>query len=204
MEIHRYEKVWIAISLLFIVGLIGSIVYGVTVANVGTNSDSRQQVDANHLDGTEFGNPGGHWVGPNHYVVYVVGQQWRWKPGTSTPIMVPTNTTVTFYVTSADVVHGFQVVGSKVNVMAIPGQVTKFTTEFEQPKSYGIVCNEYCGAAHQNMEGQLVAVPRDTLSQNDTTNTTTSNTSRDMRILPNSADVGSSSPVQFTASGDRS
>jgi cytochrome c oxidase subunit 2 len=42
--------------------------------------------------------------------------------------------------------------------MIIPGQVAQFTVTFEETGSYGIVCHEYCGAAHHTMEGELLVV----------------------------------------------
>ncbi|QLC35343.1 cytochrome C oxidase subunit II (plasmid) [Halarchaeum sp. CBA1220] len=177
MEIHRLEKIWIAVSLLFIVGLIASIVYGVAGVGVGTVGDTGQQLDPSALDDTEFADPGGHWASEDHYVVHVVARQFLFQPGTQEPIMVPANTTVTFYVTSPDVVHGFDVVGTQLNTMVIPGQVTEFTTEFDEPKTYGIVCHEYCGAGHQSMAGQLVVVPADAMSQNATASADAANAS---------------------------
>lgn len=170
MEIHRLEKIWIAVSLLFIVGLIASIVYGVAAVGVGTVDDSGQQLDPSGLDDTEFADPGGHWASDDHYVVHVVARQFLFQPGTQEPIMVPANTTVTFYVTSPDVVHGFYVVGTQLNAMVIPGQITEVTTEFDEPKTYGVVCHEYCGAGHQSMAGQLVVVPADAMPRNATGN----------------------------------
>jgi len=173
MEIHRYEKVWIAVSLVFIVGLIASVVYGVTAANVGAVGNAGTQVNSSDLTNSQFADPGGHWDGPDHYVVHVIARQFLFQPGTERPITVPANATVTFYVTSADVVHGFEVVGTDVNVMAIPGQVTVATTEFDHPTTYGIVCNEYCGAGHQDMQGQIVVVPRSVLPRRAGANGTT-------------------------------
>jgi len=46
-------------------------------------------------------------------------------------------------------------------VMAVPGQVAEITVRFDEPAQYGIVCHEYCGAAHHTMAGQLVVVPED-------------------------------------------
>ncbi|GGM63434.1 cytochrome c oxidase subunit 2 [Halarchaeum rubridurum] len=167
MEIHRLEKIWIAVSLVFIVGLVASIVYGVAGMGVGTVGDTGQQLDPNALEETRFADPGGHWASDDHYVVTVVARQFLFQPGSQEPVMVPANTTVTLYVTSPDVVHGFDVVGTHLNAMVIPGQVTKLTTEFDEPKSYGIVCHEYCGAGHQSMAGQLVVVPADELPRNE-------------------------------------
>ncbi|MFB6078815.1 MAG: cytochrome c oxidase subunit II [Halarchaeum sp.] len=163
MDIHRYEKIWIGVSLVFIVGLMASIVYGVVAVGATTVGDSGETVAANDLSNTTFGDPGGHWASDDHYVVNVVAQQFQFRPGTREPVVVPANTTVTFRLTSPDVVHGFEVVGTSVNAMVIPGQVTVATTRFDRPTTYGVVCNEYCGAGHQNMEGQIVVVPRETL-----------------------------------------
>jgi cytochrome c oxidase subunit 2 len=45
--------------------------------------------------------------------------------------------------------------------MVIPGQVATITVEFDEPGEYGILCNEYCGSGHHDMEGKLIVVPED-------------------------------------------
>ena len=197
MEIHRLEKIWIAVSLVFIVALIASIVYGVAGIGVGTIGDTGQQLDPNGLEDTRFADPGGHWVDDDHYVVNVVARQFLFQPGPQEPIMVPANTTVTFYVTSPDVVHGFDVVGTQLNAMVIPGQETKLTTEFDEPKSYGIICHEYCGAGHQSMAGQLVVVPADEIPKNASAasgNATTTNASASADVANASAQASVATP----------
>jgi len=71
---------------------------------------------------------------------------------------VPANSTVTFYVTSADVIHGFEVVGTNANAMVVPGEVSELTVKVEEPQEYGLICNEYCGAGHHVMEGKVNVV----------------------------------------------
>jgi cytochrome c oxidase subunit 2 len=66
---------------------------------------------------------------------------------------------VTWKVTSPDVIHGFEVVGTNINAMVIPGQVATFTTIFPKTGTYGVICHEYCGAAHHTMQGQIEVVP---------------------------------------------
>jgi cytochrome c oxidase subunit 2 len=122
--------------------------------------DSGGTVNPDDLSGTEFDDPGVRQVGENEYEVYVVARQFLFNPGTSEPIVVPADSTVTFHVTSADVVHGFNLAGTNLNTMVIPGQVATITTEFEEPASYGIVCHEYCGSGHHTMEGQVRVVPQ--------------------------------------------
>ena len=72
------------------------------------------------------------------------------------PIEVPANVPITFRLTSQDVMHGFQVVGTNANAMAIPGYVSQFTVTFAKPGEYTIACNEYCGLMHHAMVGKLV------------------------------------------------
>ncbi len=159
MEIHRFEKLWTVLALVLIVGFIGTITYGALGAGVEMISDDGGTIDPNSLnDHPRFGNPGAYQADDGSVEVYVVARQFIFQPGTNEPIRIPANTEVTFHVTSGDVVHGLNVVGTNVNTMVIPGQVAEFTVEFEEPGTHGFVCHEYCGAAHHTMEGQLVVV----------------------------------------------
>ncbi|OYR64826.1 cytochrome C oxidase subunit II, partial [Halorubrum sp. E3] len=89
------------------------------------------------------------------YAAYVVARQFGFQPD---PIVVPANSTVTFYVTSADVIHGFEVAGTNANTMVVPGEVSEITVETDGPAEYGLICNEYCGAGHHVMEGKVNVV----------------------------------------------
>jgi len=90
--------------------------------------------------------------------VRVVGVTFAWLPAEAT---VPAATPITFHITAADVVHGFQIVGSNGQAMAIPGYISQFTTQFMTPGEYLIVCNEYCGVGHHMMAGKLIVAPKD-------------------------------------------
>lgn len=168
MEIHAYEKLWLGAALLLIVGFIGTVTFGAVGAGVDMIDDDGGTVDSEALDQhPKFGDPGVYQSGPNEYDVYVVAQQFAFRPGTSDPIEVPVDSTVTFHVTSADVIHGFEVVGTNANTMAIPGQVSTFTVETDEVRDHGIVCNEYCGGAHHAMEGELKVVPDEEFNATD-------------------------------------
>jgi cytochrome c oxidase subunit 2 len=69
---------------------------------------------------------------------------------------VPVGRPVTFRITSVDVTHGFEIVGTNANTMVVPGYVSQFTTTFTTPGEYLIVCNEYCGTGHHVMSAKLV------------------------------------------------
>lgn len=172
MEIHRYEKLWFGVSLLLIVGFIATITFGAVGAGIEMVNDDGGTVDPDAFgeyeirDGTTFADiqePQATHVEGNEYEIAVEARTFFFNPGGPEPtfdrIQVPENSEVTFYITSPDVIHGFDVVGTNVNTMVIPGEMTKITVEFDEPGEYGIVCNEFCGAGHETMEGKLEVVP---------------------------------------------
>ncbi|MHC4593143.1 MAG: cupredoxin domain-containing protein [Planctomycetota bacterium] len=71
-------------------------------------------------------------------------------------IRVPAGAEITFRLTSADVVHGFQIEGTRVNVMLLPGQITELTYTFREPGEHILICHEYCGINHHLMSGRVV------------------------------------------------
>lgn len=87
------------------------------------------------------------------YQVYAVAQMWQFQPS---EIYIPVGSEVDFFVTSKDVVHGFNIPLKNVNMMAIYGNVNKTTVKFDKPGVYNITCHEYCGVGHQNMQAQVI------------------------------------------------
>jgi cytochrome c oxidase subunit 2 len=160
MNVHAYEKFWLGASLVLIVGFILTITYGSVGLGIAMIDDSPDEVDPENIDEhPEFSDPGVREVGENEYEVYVQAFQFGYLP---TEIEVPAHSTVTFHLTSIDVIHSFSVVGTNANTMVIPGEVATLTVETEDPGEYGILCSEYCGASgHHDMEGLLVVVPQD-------------------------------------------
>jgi|ERR1043165_2230100 cytochrome c oxidase subunit 2 len=86
------------------------------------------------------------------YQVFAVAQMWQFQPS---EIEIPAGSEVDFFLTSKDVVHGFNIADKNVNMMAIYGALNKTTVKFEKPGVYKIVCHEYCGVGHQNMQAQV-------------------------------------------------
>jgi cytochrome c oxidase subunit 2 len=87
----------------------------------------------------------------------VVGLMYAWLPG---DITLPADTPVTFHLTSADVIHGYQIVRTNGQAMVVPGYISQFTTQFA-PGDYLVACNEYCGVGHHTMATRLRVVPKD-------------------------------------------
>jgi cytochrome c oxidase subunit II len=90
--------------------------------------------------------------GPERYEVHMVAKMWRFEPA---EIVITPGSTVDLYLAAPDVTHGMQIVGTNVNLMAVPGVVNYARVKFSRPGNYLVVCNEYCGIAHHNMAGVI-------------------------------------------------
>jgi cytochrome c oxidase subunit 2 len=153
MKVDLYEKIWMwmagGVLVLFLAAIF--LMAGLQAVQPPSHLETVDPADlANH---PEFANPAVVTRPDGSVVVPVVAAMYAFSPD---PIEVPAHTPVTFRVTSADVLHGFEVVGTNANAMAVPGYVTRFTVSFEEPGEYLITCNEYCGLLHHAMVGKIV------------------------------------------------
>jgi cytochrome c oxidase subunit II len=87
------------------------------------------------------------------YQVFSVASMWQFQPS---EIYIPVGSEVDFYLTSKDVVHGFNIAQKNINMMAVYGSINKTTVKFTEPGVYDIVCHEFCGVGHQNMRAQVI------------------------------------------------
>jgi len=87
------------------------------------------------------------------YQVYAVASMWQFQPA---QIYIPVGSEVDFFLTSKDVVHGFNIAEKNVNLMAVYGNINKSTVKFDKPGVYKITCHEYCGVGHQNMQAEVI------------------------------------------------
>jgi cytochrome c oxidase subunit 2 len=92
-------------------------------------------------------------LAPYKYEAYILAQVWAFLPNR---ITVPEGSSITFYVTSKDVQHGFIIADTNINMMIIPGQVSTLTATFDKAGEYNFICNEYCGVGHQTMFGTII------------------------------------------------
>lgn len=99
-----------------------------------------------------FDHPGLRKVADGAYEAYYVARVFSFTPAS---IEVPVGSRVTFYVTSADVEHGFSIPETGVNTMVTPGWVSQVSHTFNERGTFLLVCNEYCGAGHQMMAAKV-------------------------------------------------
>jgi cytochrome c oxidase subunit II len=152
MQIHRYERWWLTFGLVMLFAFLGMIGFAAVADNINPPS-GLMQIDPTKVAQTPpFDKPGLHKKSDGTYEAYYVAQIFQFAPAALT---IPAGSTVTFYVTSSDVVHGFFIPDTAINMMAIPGWVNVQTHTFATPGEYLVICHEYCGIGHQNMFAKI-------------------------------------------------
>ncbi|TQS76648.1 cytochrome C oxidase subunit II [Ornithinibacillus gellani] len=148
MKMHRFEEIWLVLAAGVII--LSMVVTGYQTFALGMGPPSNKEtIDPQKVDETApFDEPGVYQIGENEYEVVMTLQIFSFNPG---DIEIPAGSTVHFTMTSKDVVHGFQVAGTNLNAMVMPGHIQKITQKFDKPGEYLVLCNEYCGSGHQLM-----------------------------------------------------
>jgi len=77
---------------------------------------------------------------------------WDFEPK---EVTLPAGSTVDVYLTTPDVTHGLILLGTNLNLMAVPGVVNYTRVKFDQPRTYQLLCHEYCGTGHDRMAATL-------------------------------------------------
>lgn len=118
------------------------------------------------LDQTEFANPGLRNMGDNRYDLYILAQMWAFDAGSAEMtddgvqvVRVPQDAEVTFYMTSRDITHGIVIEYHNLNLQLVPGQIAAGTITFDRVGTFRMICHEYCGRGHHNMNLQIIVEP---------------------------------------------
>ena len=151
--VYLYELAWILPSIAIPVGML--VALAVTAFGAGIHLPGREgRVDPTKVGETApFDQLGVIQLAAGQYEAHIVAQVWSFTPG---EVRVPAGSTVHFWATSKDVVHGFFIPHVNVNVMLLPGQIAHVAARFDKPGEYPIICHEYCGIAHHTMAGKVV------------------------------------------------
>ena len=158
MHVDRYERVWMGAAI-GMLGLFTGAIVATAVSGAAHPPSHTETVNPETLSiAGEFAAPGVFTDPSGAVTVAMRAEFYVFRPS---QVRVPTGVPVTFRITSPDVLHGFQIVGTNVNLTVSPGYVSQATTTFETPGEYLVVCNEYCGLGHHLMQGSvLVEAPR--------------------------------------------
>ncbi len=157
MHVNPSERYWMWAATAMLVCFTAAIVVTAVVGSTHPPSHS-EMVDPSALTVSgEFSTPGVVADADGGVTVVIRAAMYEFRPFR---IHVPVGRPVTFRVTSADVLHGFQIVNTNVNLTVSPGYVSEATTTFHTPGEYLVVCNEYCGLAHHLMQAAVIVEDR--------------------------------------------
>lgn len=156
---HKYEKIWLSFGIgslvLFLaIMFISALHYGHEPAN------GKEFIEPELVDKIEpFNEPGlRKVVGKNYdYELVFVASAFHYAPA---EVEIKKGSTIRFTVTSKDVNHGFNIAGTNVNMMAIPGHISHYTQKFDKKGEYLLLCNEYCGVGHADMKSIIKVVDK--------------------------------------------
>lgn len=153
MRVHTYERAFLTLGGALLVVFALALTWA--TLGMGMHLPGRGgRLDPAKVQQTPpFDHPGVRQTGPGQYEAVIVGFTWGFLPA---EIDVPANAEITFVATSMDVIHGFEVEGTRVNMMLIPGQVSRLTYRFKEPGEHLLICHEYCGLGHQTMHAKVV------------------------------------------------
>lgn len=152
MHIYRFEKIWMAFGIAMLAVFLITIVVAAAADNLNPPSGLRA-IDPTKVSTTPpFDHPGLRRLPNGDYEAYYVAKVFTFDPPA---ITVPAGKKVTFYVTSSDVVHGFLIAKTDINMMAVPGWVNTQSHTFRAAGTYLLICHEYCGLGHQNMFAKI-------------------------------------------------
>lgn len=159
MNMHKYEKIWLffgsATLLLFL------IVVGISAFYMGNQPPScAVTIDPERAhELAPFDNPGLEQIGDNEYQFTILASAFDYDVGTDDKVVqIPKGATVHFSVTTADVIHGFEIAGTNVNMMVEPGYISTYTNTFKKAGTYTLLCNEYCGIGHHLMDATIEVI----------------------------------------------
>lgn len=102
-----------------------------------------------------------HSVATGDEVIQVnaTGAQWFWEIDTR---KIPVGRTVVFNLHTKDVNHGFGVTDQSGQLLfqtqAMPGYINKATYVFDEPGQYRVLCMEFCGVGHHDMNDTFEVV----------------------------------------------
>ena len=153
MKVHTYERAFLGVGAIMIVAIMGTLVYTTLAMGIHLPGKVGQVDPAQVRTIPPFDNPGVRQVADGKYEAVVLGSAWQFQPN---EIRVPAGAEVTFIATSTDVIHGFAIERTRLNMMLIPGQIAKNTYTFAEPGEHLIICHEYCGAGHHVMYGKVI------------------------------------------------
>lgn len=157
MHIHKFEKIWLIFGIAMLIVFLS--VVGVSAFYLGNQPPScLTTIDPAKVDTTiPFNEPGLKKVEGKEwdYELIFVASAFNYTPG---EVQIPKGAKVKVIATTKDVIHGFHVAGTNINMMLEPGFINEYVATFNKTGEFLILCNEYCGMGHHLMTSKIEVV----------------------------------------------
>ncbi len=90
--------------------------------------------------------------------VYIAGLRFHWD---GLPVVLEANREYDIHLGAYDVQHGFSIrpeetLSKQINLQIFPDTEWIVPMTFEEPGTYHVICNEFCGRGHNGMHGTLI------------------------------------------------
>lgn len=90
--------------------------------------------------------------------VYIAGARFFWD---GLPVVLEAGREYNLHLGAYDVQHGFSVrpehsLSQQINLQIFPDREWVVPMTFEDPGTYRVICNEFCGVGHNGMEGRFI------------------------------------------------
>ncbi|GAB3412846.1 hypothetical protein GCM10027435_06070 [Haloparvum alkalitolerans] len=160
--VNRRETIWLGIAGLWSVGIFGWM-SGFTQFGdqnpIGETYDvepdayrERVQEYKDAAEETERG------LVPPEDSVYVGAMRYNWD---ALPVVLEAGREYDVHLGAYDVQHGFSIrpeetLSKQINLQVFPGNEWVIPMTFDEPGTYHVICNEFCGQGHRSMHGTLV------------------------------------------------
>ena len=165
-QINRRETIWLGLSAGWAVSLFGWMIgwsrFGDqnqvgTTYRVGPAAFQEKVQSFKDAAGT-LTVDGEEYLVPDGKDVYVGSFQWAWD---GLPFVLRPGETYRFHLGSYDVQHGFSVrdetnLSEQISLQILPGYEWVLVMTFDDPSTYQVVCNEFCGNGHRSMHGKFL------------------------------------------------
>ncbi len=165
VPVHGYEKLWLGITIVWAVILFGWMAgwtymgeqnpTGKTYKVSTAEFKNRVQSYIKEADRTDEGQ-----IVPPGEDVYVAATRFAWI---GLPVELKAGKEYKIHLGSYDVQHGFSVrkedvLSKQSSLQVLPGYEWVIPMTFDEPGTYHVVCNEFCGFGHSTMHGKFRVV----------------------------------------------
>ena len=161
--VNRRESIWLGVAGLWSLGIFGWMSgftrfgdqnpVGQTYSVEPEEFRATVQAYKEAADETEEG-----YLIPPGDSVYVAGRRFDWD---GLPVLLEAGREYDIHLGSYDVQHGFSVrpeenLSKQINLQIFPDTEWIIPMTFEEPGTYHVICNEFCGRGHNSMHGSFV------------------------------------------------